>query len=144
MLKNWKWPLLGLLLVSLVNCSPTPPDVPVCENLTQYLSNDDFGHIVLVANPICEQQIKEAECGHCVNILSGKESFIGESVSHQLYGKPWSKVRKESIFVPPESYASLATYIINSCKKAGCNSEVDKFKIKLNSLYGVAAILSSP
>lgn len=91
------------------------------------------------------KQIGEPECGHCVWIVSGKEAFIGENQGHWLNGKTWSKIRSQSAYLPAvESYAPLATYIINSCKKMGCDSDVEKFKVKLDSLNGVSGALSNP
>ncbi len=56
--------------------------------------------------------------------------------------KPWSQVRRESIYLPAEeSYAPLSTYIINQCKKSNCNEQVNAFKVKLDSLNGVSAVL---
>lgn len=52
--------------------------------------------------------------------------------------KPWSQVRRESIYLPAEeSYAPLSAYIINQCKKSNCNAQVDAFKVKLGVLSTV-------
>lgn len=128
--------IISLFLLSA--CNVTPPDVPVCEPLYQKLSNDpDTGHMILVPSPTCESQIGEIECGHCTYIMSGKEVYIGEGSAHWLNGKPWNLIKKQSVLVPAqESFAPLEAYIINSCKKMGCNNQVDAFKIKLNSLSG--------
>jgi hypothetical protein len=147
--KKGKWQpfaiLLGLL-ISVSACTPKPPDVPACEHMAQRLSTDPLtGHLLLSPSPTCLKQIGEPECGHCVFIVSGKELFLGESVGHLLKGKPWSKVRQQAVYLPAvESYAPLATYVINSCKKMGCSDDVDKFKIKLDSLNGVSGSLSNP
>jgi hypothetical protein len=127
-------------------CSPKPPDVFVFENMTQRLSTDPAtGHLMLTASPTCMERIKEPECGHGVSIVSGAEVFIGEAKGTWFGGKPWSQVKRESVYVPAvESYAPLATYIINSCKKMGCSADVDKFKVKLDSLNGISGAINNP
>lgn len=124
-------------------CTPKPPDVPACEHLRQRLSNDPVtGHLILSPSPTCEEKIGEPECGHCTYIMSGKEIFLGELPTHLLNGKKWSELRASSIYLPAvESYSPLATYIINSCKKMNCDSQVDRFKVKLDSLNGIGDVL---
>lgn len=136
--------ILSWLLIS--GCAPTPPDVPACEHMAQRLATDPVtGHMLLTPSPTCMKQISEPECGHCVYIVSGKEVFLGEQAGHWLNGKPWSKLRQTSVYLPvAESYAPLATYIINACKKMNCSDDVDKFKVKLDSLNGVSGAISNP
>jgi hypothetical protein len=84
------------------------------------------------------EKIGEMSCGHCVYVVSGKEIFIGENAPNQLNGKPWSAIKEEAVYLPAvESYAPLASYIINSCEKMNCNKQVTAFKVKLNSLIGI-------
>lgn len=136
---------LTLFILALSACSPTPPDVPACEHMASHLSVEADGHMIWAPSPTCMKQISEPECGHCVWIVSGKEAFIGEQKGHWLNGKTWSKIRAQSAYLPAaESYAPLATYIINACKKMGCSDDVDKFKVKLDSLNGVSGALSNP
>ncbi len=134
-------PLLFLLV--LLSCTQQPPDVPVCENLTSHLGTDpETGHIVLRPSPACSKAIGEAECGHCVWIMSKKEYFVGENPKYHLGKKPWSQIKRESIYVPAvESYAPLSAYIINACKQMNCDSEVDRFKIKLDSLSAIGSLV---
>lgn len=90
------------------------------------------------------KQIGEPECGHCVYIVSGKESFLGEKEGTWLNGKPWSKLRAESVYLPAkESFAPVATYIINSCRKMGCNGELERFRIRLRGLKAAVDNLDS-
>lgn len=173
--------LLALLLLS--SCTPKPPDVPVCERLNQKLTTDKAtGHVLLTPSPACMKNLNEAECGHCVWIVSGNERFIGEE--HKLVPlqslsptgkkdaagnaildwlpvrddkgkqimvstwlddlKPWHQVVEESAFLPAEeSYAPLATYIINACKKMKCSDEITRFKVKLDSLNGIAGAIKN-
>lgn len=91
------------------------------------------------------KQIGELSCGHCTYIMSGKEIYLGEGKDHQLNGKPWSQVQSESILLPAqESAAPLFTYTINACKQMSCSSDVDAFRIKLNSLNGVSGAIQNP
>lgn len=135
-----------IFCILIFSCAPKPPDVPACEHLAQRLYQDPItNHQMIAPSPTCMKQIGEPECGRCVWIVSGKEAFLGESSGHWLNGKPWSKLRQESVYLPAaESYAPLATYIINSCKKMGCSDDVDRFKVKLDSLNGVKGALSNP
>ncbi len=129
----------AILFCSLISCAPQPPDVPVFEHLHQRISHDPVtDHLLLTPDPVCLEEIGEAECGHGVFIISGKEIFIGEKKEHWFNGKPWSQLKSESIFVPAvESYAPMATYMINSCEKLKCNDDVDRFRVKFDSLRGV-------
>lgn len=57
--------------------------------------------------------------------------------------KPWSQVEAESILLPAEeSGAPLETYIIDACKKMKCSDQVTPFKVKLDSLNGIAGALA--
>lgn len=140
-----KWPLLGLLCYSTLNCTPKPPDVYVFEHLGQHLSTDPVnGHLILTPSPTCMKMINEAECGHGVTIVTGKEIFIGEEQTHLFNGKQWSKIRQEAVYLPAaESYAPIAAYMINSCKKMGCNDDLTRFKVKIDSLKGVTEVVNS-
>lgn len=141
MQKKPKWLLFAILCLSQISCAPKPPDVPACEHLAQRLAQDLVsGHLLLTPSPTCTKEIGEPECGHCVYIVTGREMFLGEKEGHWLNGKPWSKIRQEAVYLPAvEAYAPLASYIINSCKKMHCSDDVDKFRIKLDSLNGVSA-----
>ncbi len=138
MKKQSKTKLISLIVLSLLlsSCAPKPPDIPVCENLVKHLGIDpDTKDLVLLPSPTCKKQINESECGHCTYIVSGKEIYVGEKEGHWLNGKPWGQIKEESIYLPAEeSFAPLADYIINSCKKLKCNSQIEEFKVKLNSL----------
>jgi hypothetical protein len=131
--------LSAILCFFLTSCATTPPNVPVCEHFAQRLWEDpQTGHTLLSPSPTCMEKIGEPECGHCVWIVEGQEAFLGEKEGHLLNGKPWSQIRKESVYLPAkESYAPLATYVINSCKKLRCNDDLTKFKVKLDSLKAV-------
>lgn len=87
------------------------------------------------------EKIKEPECGHGVSIVTGTEIFVGEKTLFNK--KPWSQLKRESIYVPAvESYAPITEYIINSCKQANCNDQVDAYRVKLNSLNGIQDVIS--
>ena len=129
-----------MLTVFLAACSVQPPDVPVFENMQQRLSVDPkTGHLILSPSPTCMAQIKEVECGHGVYVVSGKQIFVGENKANWFNNKPWSQLKAESVYVPAqESYAPIATYIINSCKKMNCEDSVTGFKVRLGSLDAVS------
>ncbi len=139
--RNFKWPLLVIWCALQISCAPKPPDVPACEHLAQRLTTDPVtGHLLLSPSPTCLREIQEPECGHCVFIVSGNEMFVGENNGHWFNGKPWSVLRQQSVYLPAEeSYAPLAEYIINACKKMGCSEDVTKFKSRLGFLKGVAS-----
>ncbi len=146
MLKPLKCTLFTILFCSLISCATKPPDVPVFENMQQRLSTDPVsGHLVLTASPTCMKYIGEPECGHGVYIVSGRQIIIGELPGHLLNGKKWSELKAQSIYVPAkESYAPLSTYMINSCKKMNCDSQIDAYKVKLDSLNGISDVILKP
>lgn len=127
---------VSLFALLLSSCTKPPPDVPVCKKLVQRLHTDAVtGHLKLTPSPTCMKNIQEYECGYCEHIVSGKVVFVGENPKFHLNGKPWSRIQRESILVPAEeSYAPLSTYIINSCEKTNCSPDIQRFKVKLDSL----------
>lgn len=137
MLKKLRWPLFVLSLwLPLSACAPKPPDVPACENLgPRFYTEAGTGHLMLEPSPTCMEKVSEPECGHCVTIMSGQEFFVGEKAPHLFNGKPWSTLKAQSVMLPAaESYAPLAAYIINACKKMNCSDDVNRFKIRLGRL----------
>ncbi len=87
--------------------------------------------------------IKEVECGHGVSIVKGREIYVGEKTLFS--GKPWSQLKKESVYVPAvESYSPLATYIINTCKKDNCNDDLTRYKVKIDSLKYLSDLWKRP
>lgn len=141
-LNEMKLVLLIILCGLLLSCTPKPPDVPVCEDLKEHIMVDPVtGHMFESASPTCQKEVGEATCGHCTYIVSGKEIYIGDSEAHRFNGKPWSQIRDESILVPAkESYAPIAAYMINSCKKLNCNDDVARFKVKVDTLKSIGCI----
>jgi hypothetical protein len=127
-------------------CATAPPDVFVFERLSERLYVDPVTKDEMYApSPTCMAQIAETSCGHGVSVISGKEIFIGNGPTHLFDKKTWDQIQMESILLPAvESYAPLATYMINACKKMNCSSQVDQFKIKLDSLNGVQGALITP
>jgi hypothetical protein len=136
---------LLLITILLAGCTPKPPDVYVFEHLSQRLStNPANGHLILTPSPTCMKKIQEVECGHGVSIVSGAEIFVGEAPKYHFRKKPWSQLKRESVYVPAEeSYAPLAAYIINSCKKMNCSEDVTRFKVKLDSLNGIPGAIGN-
>lgn len=129
---------LSSLLILLSSCT-RPPDVPACRPLTQRVveHRDEFGIPVrsFEANPMCVKQIGEPACGYCVWTISSKVQYVGENPKWHLFKKPWSKILSEMVLMPSESYAQMKSYIIKNCKKHNdCNQDIDKWRIKLDSL----------
>jgi len=131
-----KFLLLTALSLSLISCATKPPDVFVFKHLSQRIATDpSTGHLLLKPSPTCMKEIKEVECGRGRSIVSGQIVFVGEDKKTWFNKKPWSQLRRESILVPAEeSYAPIATYLINSCKQANCSDELTKFKVKVDSV----------
>jgi len=131
-----RWLPLIASCASLSNCATKPPDVPVCEDLVPRLSQDkETGHIVQTASPTCAREVGEISCGHCVLVVSGREFFVGEGKDHLLNGKPWSQIKASSVLLPAvESYAPLAEYVLDSCKRVNCDSDVTRFTVKLDAI----------
>lgn len=143
-LKLLKWMLLGILSPLQISCVTPPPDVPVFEHLAQHLGTDPItGHTILKPSPACMAAINEPECGHGVFIMSQKEIYVGEAGATQFKNKPWSQLRRESVYLPAaESYAPLASFIINTCDQNNCSEEVNRFKIRLDELSSIGSIFS--
>lgn len=131
------------LFVSLTSCTKPPPDVPFCEHLSQRMATDpETKHLVLAPSPTCMKEIGEVECGHCTFSMSQKEIYIGEAKKTWFNKKPWSQLHYESILVPAvESFAPVQAYIINACEAANCSGDVQRFKVKVNSLKGIKDVL---
>lgn len=146
MLKLNRWLLFAILSCSAISCAPKPPDVFVFEYLQQHLATDPVTtHLVLTPSPTCMEKIKEPECGHGVSIVSGREIFVGEAEASYYKGKPWSALKAQSVYVPAvESYAPLATYMINACEKMHCSDQLNAFRVKLDALKGVSSAISRP
>lgn len=147
-LKLWKWLLFAILSCSAINCAsiPPPPDIFVFERLDQHLSVDPAtGHKILAPSPMCMKMLQELSCGHGVAMMSGTEIYVGDAPNHGWKGKTWTEIKSESVHVPAiESFAPLETYLINTCRKFKCNSQLDAFRIKLDSLNGIAGAISNP
>ena len=144
-LNKLKSKLLIILCVFQISCAKAPPDIPVCGLLKQYMAQDENGHMILKPSPACMSAINESECLHCTNVVSGKETFVGEVSPHFLNGKSMTQIIEESIYVPAvESYAPLSAYIINECKLANCSDKVDRFKVKVDVVTPPQPISATP
>jgi hypothetical protein len=128
-----KFKLSIILSVLTGSCSTYPPDVPVCEHLGRFIEKDSSGHDILKPSPACMKAIEEPECGHCTYIVSGKEIYVGEY--KKFNKKTWSQIKSEAIVLPAEeSYAPIAAYMINACKKMNCSKDINRFKVQLGTL----------
>lgn len=134
-----KWLLLVALFALLINCSVQPPNIYIFEEMNEHMGIDPItGHTILRPSPTCYTKIQELSCLHGVATMTGDEIFIGELPEHFFNGKPASQIKEESILMPAdESYSPMVTYIINSCKALNCNSDVTRFKVKIESLKNI-------
>lgn len=125
--------MIFISLFVLANCAHKPPDVFAFKSLEQYLVIDPVtGNLFLEPSPACMEAIKEAECGYGVSIVTGQQVYVGEKTLFNK--KTWSDLKSQSVYLPAqESYAPLSTYIINACRKANCDSEVNRFIIRFGS-----------
>jgi len=130
----------------LISCALKPPDVPVFEDLQQWVGTDPVTkHLILNASPMCMLKIQEVECGHGVFIVSGKEIYIGENAPNLYNGKKWSQLKSESIYCPAkECFAPIETYMVNTCAQNKCDNTIDAYKVKLDSLNGISGVLATP
>lgn len=137
--------LLSLSSLWLLASCATPPNIYAFEHLdSKMLIDPDTKHEVLVPSPACFKALGEFECGHGVAIVTGDEIFVGENPKFWFKGKPWSRLRRESVYLPAEeSYAPLATYVINSCKQNNCDDQVNRFKVKLDGLNGIPGAIKN-
>jgi hypothetical protein len=106
-------------------------------------TNPINGHVELRPSPACMEAIGEFECGHGVMIISQKEFYVGENPKTYYNKKPWSQLKRESVYVPAvESYAPIANYMINACKKMDCLDQVDRFRVRLDQLKSIGTVLA--
>ena len=134
-----KWLLLVVLSNLLTSCAVQPPDVVILTELNEHIGIDPItGHTILRPSPTCFEKIQELNCLYGVYTMSGKEVFIGNNPVNYFNGKSATQIKEESILMPAvESYSPMVTYIINSCKALNCNSDVTKFKVKIDSLNSI-------
>lgn len=81
--------LLSIALMS-TSCSVTPPDVPLCTELTP-------------------------SKGYCINTMSSREFEVNEE--KKFNGKTWWQVRPYMIYMPIDSWVKLKSFIIKVCRK---------------------------
>ncbi len=92
MLKKTLKPLLLILLNCLMfSCATTPPDVPLCTQLSPTR-------------------------GYCVYTISSKEYEINET--QLMDGKTWWEIKPMMIFMPSQSWVEIKKFIIKICEKS--------------------------
>lgn len=102
--------LLSVLLLLLPSCSTTPPDVPVCVEVTP-------------------------DRGRCVKIISSEEFLVDET--RKFEGKSWWEMRPAMVQVPASSWAAIKAFIIKTCKKTGtCEKEVASWDRTVKTIDG--------
>lgn len=136
-----------MFLYVLVGCSGIPiPDVPIGRPLDQiYIQGRDaFGIMVYHKrpNPLCMKEINEPECGFYAWTVSDRTQYVGESPKTYLLGKPWSKLRLESLTLPTESLARIKESLMIACKQHKCsNPEVAKWRVKLDAFDSIGNVI---
>jgi len=137
--------LTALLLSS---CVSVPPDGPVCRPLVERVieQKDAFGVVTKIVrpNPKCMKSCGEARCGYCVWMMSDRTQYVGEDKKFWLYGKPWSQIQQEATVVPSEFMARLNAHMIKACKESGCDQQVNKWRVKWDSLDSIIDLTKSP
>jgi len=98
--------ILFVLLLS--GCASSPPDVPVCVEITM-------------------------DRGYCTNTISAKEFYVDET--RKLDGRTWWEARPMMLMMPASSWAKLKTWIITQCKRTGqCDQSIASWERTINSI----------
>lgn len=94
--------ILILSLLALCSCTTTPPDVPVCVEITPMR-------------------------GYCINTITAKEFIVDDD--NKLDGQTWWEARPVMLMFPPTSWAKLKAYIIEQCKRTKtCDKEITSWE----------------
>lgn len=138
----------ALIALSLNSCVSVPPDGPVCRPLIERVieQKDAFGVITKVVrpNPKCMKACGEPRCGFCVWMMSDRTQYVAEAKKFHLYGKPWSQIQQESTIVPSEFMARLNAHLIKVCKETNCDQQVNRWRVKWDSLDSILDLGKSP
>lgn len=103
--------LSALLFVLLTSCATSPPDIPVCTELT-------------------------LDRAYCVHTISGNEFVFDET--HPVDGKTFWEARPTMLLMPYTSWVKLKTWIIQECKITGtCNSEISSWDRTLDRIESI-------
>lgn len=104
-----KWLVLfAISLNFLVSGCATAPNVPICVELGP-------------------------SRGFCTWTIEDKDQYVDDA--HKLNGRSWWEMRPTMIQVPPESWAEIKKFIINTCKQNNnCDSKVRSWDRKLISV----------
>lgn len=80
----------------LTSCAVTPPDQPLCTQVSQTK-------------------------GYCINTISSTEFEISEE---KLYkGKTWWQIKPYMIYMPIDSWVEMKKFIIKVCKRYKCKGK---------------------
>ena len=129
------------------------PDAPVCMGLSMKPETrvmPDLGKLtVMRPNPVCMKEINEPYCGVCTYTISDKTVYVGNDWNHLLEvqgkKKTWDTIVEEGFTVPAETQVAFKAFAINVCKNTGaCAQEIDRWRIKLDSLDSVGKSLKKP
>ncbi len=95
-------------------------------------------------------KLGEPECGFCQFLISNNPTYIGTYSIYQhgkrraleVGEKNWPQLKSKAVILPArESFAPLKAYTINLCKSTNCDKTVTDWRLKLDSLDGLGAIL---
>jgi hypothetical protein len=96
-----------------LNGCATPPDVPICLELSPTR-------------------------GWCTNTLSDKEFYIDDENPYSFYpDQPkmtWWELRPTLLLVPSSSYAALKAYIIKTCRQQKCDSKIGAWERRVERI----------
>ena len=105
---NFSKSLFLSLSLLLNGCATTPPDVPICTELSMTR-------------------------GFCTNTISDKSFFIDEE--NKLDGKTWWELRPTMIQVPIPSWVKIKTFILKVCKeKDNCGDGISNWERRVFEL----------
>lgn len=93
--------LLSLILLSsIITSCGSVPDVYVCKEL----------------NP---------GRAFCTKTITDENQYVDDE--HKLNGKTWWEIRPTTIQMPPESWAEFKKWIIKTCRRIHCRSDIGQW-----------------
>lgn len=107
MLKKNSLLLLAFSLSWVSSCA-TPPDGPVCVELS----------------PVR---------GYCIHTIKAEEQEVNET--KLLDGQTWKQVRETSLYVPAQYWGKLKAYLLKQCKKhKDCKNDLGKWETQADKI----------
>jgi hypothetical protein len=97
----------------LSGCATTPPDVPICLELSPTR-------------------------GWCTHTLSDREFYIDDEHPYSFYkDQPkmsWWELRPTLLLVPSPSYAALKAYIVKTCRQQRCDAQIGSWERRVKRI----------